>query len=269
MLDAKMRQYETAHEQCAAADMYMIARLDGRGFNRLAREVLGFDFPYDERFRDHMIATAQELMRCGMHVLYAYTQSDEISLLFHRNDDAFGRRLYKLSSILAATASASFSLQVGTMATFDCRISQLPERELVEAYFRWRSGDALRNALNAYCYWALRRSGLSAPEVSKKLHRMSMTTKHELLLQDYGIDFDDSPVWYRRGVGLDWETYEKELVDPETGESTMASRKRIRVTRDLPDKGEYTNWIRSLIASSERDDRPRAASSNGEQFQAV
>jgi tRNA(His) 5'-end guanylyltransferase len=82
--------------------------------------------------------------------------SDEMSLLFHPNENAFGRKIRKYNSILAGECSAKFSLLLNDLACFDCRISQLPLESDVIDYFRWRNEDAHRNALNSYCYWTLR-----------------------------------------------------------------------------------------------------------------
>ena len=38
-----------------------------------------------------------------------YTQSDEISLMFHRDETLFDRKLRKYNSVLAGEASVSFS----------------------------------------------------------------------------------------------------------------------------------------------------------------
>ena len=159
-LDRTMRVYETAHDHRVLPGLWMVARLDGRSFTRLVREVHQFEAPFDPRFRDLMVATARHLMDCGFNVIYANTHSDEISLLFHPSEDSFGRKLRKLLSILAGEASAAFSLQLGAVAAFDARISQLPSAQLVVDYFRWRAEDAHRNALNAHCYWLLRGQGL-------------------------------------------------------------------------------------------------------------
>jgi hypothetical protein len=109
-LDEKMRVYETALDHCVLPEMFMVARIDGRGFTRLTREVHQFKAPFDERFRDMMVSTTEHLMNCGFRVVYGYTQSDEISLLFHLEENAFGRKLRKYDSILAGEASAKFSL---------------------------------------------------------------------------------------------------------------------------------------------------------------
>ena len=142
-LDGMMRVFETAHDLCVLPGLHMVARLDGRSFTRLTKEVHPFEAPFDERFRDLMRATAEHLMTgCGFDVCYGYTQSDEISLLFAPDENAFGRKLRKLHSVLAGEASAKFSLLLGAVAAFDCRISQLPSAGHVVDYFRWRSEDA-------------------------------------------------------------------------------------------------------------------------------
>ena len=110
----------------------MVARLDGRSFTHLTKEVHQFEAPFDARFRDLMIKTAEHLMSgCGFNMVYGYTESDEISLLFGLEEISFGRKLRKLISILAGEGSAKFSLLLGALASFDCRISQLPSVELV------------------------------------------------------------------------------------------------------------------------------------------
>ena len=159
-LDKKMRVYETAHDLCALPGLYIVARLDGRCFTRLTKEICQFEAPFDRRFCDLMVDTAEALMNCGFQVQYAYTESDEISLLLANQEALFGRKLRKYNSTLAGEASAAFSLLLGRAASFDCRLSQLPSTELVVDYFRWRNEDAARNALNAWCYWTLRKNNL-------------------------------------------------------------------------------------------------------------
>ena len=84
-LDTRMRTFETAHDLCVLPE-YGVARVDGRNFTRLTKEVHALEAPYDARMRDYMIATAEHLMTCGFRAVYGYTQSDEISLLLHRDE---------------------------------------------------------------------------------------------------------------------------------------------------------------------------------------
>jgi tRNA(His) guanylyltransferase len=244
--EAKMRLFETASDTCVLPGLFMAARIDGRNFTRLTKDVHHFDAPYDVRFRDYMVETAAHLMQCGFRVIYGYTQSDEISLLFHRDESNFERKLRKYNSILAGEASAKFSLLLGDLAVFDCRISQLPNEDLVVDYFRWRNEDAHRNALNAHCYWMLRKQGQSVAQATKALLKLSVAAKNELLFQN-GINFNDLPNWQKRGIGLYWEAYEKQGMDPMTNELVIATRRRIRVDYDLPMKDQYDLFIRKLL----------------------
>lgn len=245
-LDAKMRVFETASDTCVLPGLYMVARIDGRSFTRLTKEVHHFEAPYDVRFRDYMVSTVDHLMQCGFRVIYGYTQSDEISLLFHRDETAFERKLRKYNSILAGEASAKFSLLLGDLAAFDCRISQLPSEDLVVDYFRWRNEDAHRNALNAHCYWLLRKQDQTVDRATKALLKLSVAAKNELLFQN-GINFNELPNWQKRGIGLYWETYNKPGLNPKTNEPVVTERRRICVDFDLPMKEAYDGFIRGLL----------------------
>lgn len=246
-LDEKLRIFETAADYCVLPGIYMVARLDGRSFTRLTKEVCGFDAPFDDRFRDLMVATAEALMNCGFRVTYAYTESDEISLLLALDETLFGRKLRKLTSTLAGEASARFSLMLGQVATFDCRISQLPNVDLVVDYFRWRNEDASRNALGAYCYWKLRAAGWNQARATSRIEGLSVGGKNELLFE-LGVNYNDVPAWQKRGIGLYWEAYDKVATNPKTGEAVAARRQRIRREFDLPMKAAYEHFVRQLLA---------------------
>lgn len=233
-LDAKMRVYEQSLDQIIPPGNYIVARIDGRGFTRLTKEVCKFEAPFDKLFNMMMVETVKDLMvDTGIDIIYGYTQSDEISLLLRLESQAFGRKVRKLNSILAGTASALFSLKLGKTAVFDCRISPLPNRELVVDYFRWRMEDAHRNCLNSWCYWTLRNEGQDATTASAELEGKSIAWKNEFLYQR-GINFNELPVWQKRGVGVYWRNYEKVGHNPVTNEDVTATRREIYADYDIP-----------------------------------
>ena len=245
-LDAKMRVFETAHDHCVLPGLFMVARIDGRSFTRLTKDTHEFEAPFDVRFRDMMVATTRHLMEVGVRVAYGYTESDEISLLIDPDDHAFGRKLRKLNSVLAGEASAKFTLLLGDLAAFDCRISQLPTAALVVDYFRWRNEDAHRNALNAHCYWMLRKEGVTARAATREIEGKSVADKNELLFSR-GVNFNDLPSWQKRGVGVVWEDYEKVGKDPRTGTETTTMRRRLRTIEDLPQGQAYSDFVAGLL----------------------
>lgn len=249
-LDKKLRIYETINDRYVLPGIFMVARLDGRSFTRLTKEVYKFESPFDVNFRDYMTQTVLHLMDCGFRVIFGYTQSDEISLLFHHDEDGFSRKLRKLNSVLAGEASAKFSTLLGDIGVFDSRISELPTSKLVVDYFRWRNEDASRNALNAHCYWALRKSGKDVQKSTQELSGLSVADKNELLFQVAGINFNDVPLWQKRGTGVYWEQYEKETFNPRTQEKVSAKRSRLKVDYELPMKDQFGEFVASLIEDS-------------------
>ena len=245
-LDARLRVYETSHDQLVPADAFVVARLDGRGFTRLTKEVLRLEAPFDLRFNEAMAAVVEHLMGAGFKTLYGYTQSDEISLLFDPAESAFGGKVRKYLSILAGEASGCLSLALGRVAVFDSRLSLLPSVDLVVDYFRWRQEDSRRNALSAYGYWEQRKRGVTATDAARRLDGMSIPDKLAFVA-GYGIDFETLPAWQRLGIGILWETYLKEGRDPRTGEAAVASRRRLRRDMDLPGGEAYGRLIRGLF----------------------
>ena len=245
-LDKKMRVYEQSLDQVILPETYMVARLDGRGFTRLTKEICKFEAPFDERFRDLMVKTVEALMDCGFRIAYGFTESDEISLLFVPGDETFGRKVRKYNSTLAGEASAAFSLALVRVDTFDCSIVPIPNVENVRDYFLWRQEDAHRNSLNSYCYWTLRKEGKSVQEATAMLEGQAVSFKNELLFSR-GINFDKLPSWQKRGIGVWREQYEKEGFNPITQEAEKAIRNRIHVEYELPLGKEYADLVVSFI----------------------
>lgn len=241
-LDTRLRVYETAYDFCVPPEQYIVVRLDGKGFTRLTKEIWQFEAPFDIRFRDLMVETTAHLMQCGFNIIYGYTQSDEISLLFHLKDDSFNRKTRKIISILAAEASAKFSLSHGQIATFDARICILPNSKIVEDYFRWRHEDAHRNALNAHCYWMLRKEGENINQATHQVKGLSRQEKHDLLFSR-DINFNELPSWQKRGTGLYWKEIEKEGFNPKTQQTTTSIRRIIFKDDELALGDEYSRFI--------------------------
>lgn len=244
-LDTRLRQYETARDYCVPDGLFVVVRLDGRGFTRLTRETCAFEAPFDARFRDLMTETCAHLMQCGFNVAYAYTQSDEISLLLHPQDRSFARKERKLLSILASEASARFSLSLGQMAAFDARLSLLPSAELVVEYFNWRALDAARNALNAHAYWLLRKQGRSQDQATDALHGMRADDKHQMLFVN-GVNFAALPAWQKRGIGLYWRSVERDGIDPRSERPVRVERCVLHTDLELPASYDYPEFVRCL-----------------------
>ena len=193
----------------------------------------------------------KHLMNCGFRVVYGFTESDEISLLFHPDESTFGRKVRKYNSILAGEASAAFSIGLGQIAAMDCRMIPLPNIDRVQDYFQWRQEDAHRNALNSHCYWMLRKEGDSVQTATKKLEGQSVAFKNELLFSR-GINFDTLPSWQKRGIGVYWGQVEKEGYNPITKQKETASRRELIVDDELPLREAYSSYIARFLTEEDR-----------------
>lgn len=244
--ERKMRKGEVYHDLRMPPGMWVVIRVDGRGFSKMTES--RFEKPFDVKFNGHMVAAARALMEEFAGV-YAYTESDEISLLLPRTWDMFDREVEKVVSLTAAAASAAFTLGSGVAATFDSRIWLGADAASVVNYFRWRQSDASRCCLNGWCYWTLRKNGHSAAEATEALDRQTLSGKNELLYQ-HGINFNDLPAWQRRGVGLVYSKEDRPGVDQRDGRSVTVTRRLLRVDRQLPLGDEYEDYLQGLLRNS-------------------
>ena len=252
-LDKQMRRFEQSLDRTMLEGIYVVARLDGHGFTRLIKKEWHLEKPFDIKFRDAMIETTKHLMDCGFRMVYGYTQSDEISLLFHLKDDTFGRKERKLLSILASEASVAFSMQTGRAAVFDNRLVPLPTAENVVDYFRWRQEDAHRNSLNSHCYWMLRKEGVSADDAQKRMSGISNSEKNELLFER-GINYNDLPLWQKRGVGMFYRDEQREGFNPVTKETTSYIRRVLHLEMELPIGLDYSRLISDILEGANKEE---------------
>jgi tRNA(His) guanylyltransferase len=70
-LETSLRAYEEAHDRRIPTGVQIVARLDGRSFSRLTKELMDYEAPYDVRFRDAMVVAMKRLMDCGFRVRFA------------------------------------------------------------------------------------------------------------------------------------------------------------------------------------------------------
>ena len=216
MLGDRMKMYEQAEAgRTAMKGLPLLARLDGRAFHTYTR---GLKRPYDERLTRCMVDTMKYLVD-KFHVVIGYVQSDEITLLWdvqswEDGEYMFSGKFQKLTSVLAATASAYFarrSMELlpeknDELPTFDCRVWQVPNRQEAANAFYWRELDATKNAISmaAHAYFS-----------HKILQGMSGSEKQELLWSKEGINFNDYPAFFKRGVYARRVTVDRQL-DEET-----------------------------------------------------
>ena len=248
--EAEMRAGEVYHSFRVPPGCWAIIRVDGRSFTALTKN--NFERPFDQKFNFAMGAAAVALMH-EFNALYASTHSDEISVLLPRSFDMFSREVEKLVTVAASTATAYFRMYSGVMGVFDGRIWVGATDEQVVDYFNWRQADAVRGALNSMSYWLLRDEGKSARAASSMLEGRNASYKNELLFSR-GINFNDTPLWQRRGVCVYWESYVKQGWNPKTELWVDAIRRRLVINEEVPSGLEYEELMRGICANSQNEE---------------
>jgi len=234
----EMKRYE--EEACSSiVDLQRpcVVRLDGHCFHTYTK---GFRRPYDLRIHEAMVATATDLLeRFG--AVTAYTESDEISLLFPPSTAEspslpFSGRVQKIVSVSAGFASARFNLHMASQpfdgegeaplaarvarsdAHFDSRVFSLPDEARLVEYMRWRALlDCRRNSISMLA---------QAHFPPARLHKLDAQAALRLLKEEKGVDWAREPAFFRFGTYVKKEQFTKEAFNPITRAKVTAVRTR-------------------------------------------
>lgn len=197
-LGDRMKRYERMEAGRRFLPLLPIcARIDGKRFSRFTQ---GLARPYDPRLSRLMIDVTRFLVE-ESHARVGYTQSDEISLLYHSDSPDvqvfLDGRVQKMTSILASMATARFNAllpgclpeKAGQIAFFDCRVWGVPSREEAANAFLWREQDATKNSISmaARCHYS-----------HTTLHGKNGAEMQEMLFQK-GVNWNDYPAFFKRG----------------------------------------------------------------------
>ena len=227
--DKHMRAFENSNDPRIHPGMNVIVRLDGRNFSKLTRKILKLK-PFDVNMRDSMVYTVMHLMEhSGFNIQSGFTQSDEISLVLDPREihQTFNGKIRKILSLLAAQASVTFTFVMRAYGIFDARVIQLPTKETVNDYFKWRKSDSETNCINQLCYYHLVNTDNHSPYAAQQILSGKLNDwKNEYLFQ-HGINFNDLPLWQKQGIDIKWEPYKKEGFNPITNERVFVDKLRL------------------------------------------
>lgn len=203
-LGDRMKRYEGTTSAQLMRRTPVIIRIDGKAFHTFTR---GLDKPFDQSLHEAMVTTMARLCGNIQGAVFAYTQSDEISILLqdwekHTTDAWFDYKIQKMTSIAASIATAAFNgyykhPSKTDFALFDARVFNIPFEEVTN-YFVWRQQDAVRNSINA----------LGQAHFShKSLQGKNVNQVQDMLIQEKGINWNDVPTRFKRGVCVVEEFY--------------------------------------------------------------
>jgi tRNA(His) 5'-end guanylyltransferase len=122
-------------------------------------------------------------------------------------------------------------------AIFDSRGFILPKEEVCN-YFIWRQQDATRNAIQMVG---------QANFSHKQLQGKNCNEIQEMLFQEKGINFNDLPVYQRRGSSIIKENYEIEAFDKKKQCNVLSQRSRWFIDREIPIFTQFRSYIEQYV----------------------
>lgn len=247
----------------------VIIRLDGKAFHSFTK---GFKRPYDEVFHKAMNRTLQYLCENIQGCKLGYTQSDEITLLLTDYDtittDAwFGYGMQKVCSVAASMATLKFNQAFRTAvneetsgkevdeyavtlfkardkgAMFDARCFSIPKEDVTNCFI-WRQQDATRNAIQmlGQCNFS-----------HKELQGKSCNDIQDMLMAQKGINFNDMPVEFKRGVCCYKVTREATCINNKTQEETPCIRSEWVLDKEIPIFTQDRTYIDKFVFTNNEE----------------
>lgn len=246
-IDDRMKMHESIYEYVIPKDHYYCMRLDGHGFSKFTK---GLNKPFDTIFSKSMVMCAYDAL-CEFNAKSAYTQSDEITLIFDLpnlekgQNHIYNGRVQKLVSLVASFTTAKFNWHMKMLmnnflmenpdqivynqatirkindfgAYFDARILSFDAEHKHEIlnHIIWRSTkDCFRNAVQSYAYHHFSH---------KKIFGLKCHQMIDLLKDEKKISWEnDVPLWQKHGIFI-----KKQLVKVvnEHGESVRTKIKTV------------------------------------------
>jgi len=224
----RMKMYEDQHNQKISPEDYFCVRLDGHTFSKFTS---GFEKPFDVNFSRAMVMSAYDAI-CEFHAKSAYTQSDEITLIFDRANLEKGQthiydgRKQKLVSLCASFVSIRFNYHLNKLVKMSSKpnLGDASQKDFKKSY----SEITLRKISNSTAFFDARiltftselkeeilnhliwRSSKDCYRNAISMYAMAFYPHKALdkknsdekikLLEEKGIKWSEVPMWQKYGV---------------------------------------------------------------------
>lgn len=243
-LGDRMKTYEAVTRSVLPRRTYTIIRCDGKAFHAYLR---GAEKPFDAQFMADMDKVTAVLCKQVDGTVFAFTHSDEISLLLAdfgsvHTEPWFGGNVQKMASVSASIATMELNAMRAGFPLFDARVFTIPSQVEVANYFIWRQRDCVRNSVAM---------AAQAHFPHKRLHGLDGGQMQELLWSEKGVNWNDYPDGAKRGRVCVRVTAEEPITytDKRTGQENTVDAVRSRwVTEGAPHfTADPGSWLARMI----------------------
>ncbi|KAF5270512.1 hypothetical protein FQA39_LY08390 [Lamprigera yunnana] len=204
-----VKSYES--EDFLLPNCWIVVRVDGKGFHKFS-EKHNFEKPNDLKALNLMNRAAMQVMLQYKDIALSYGESDEYSFVFRKETELHNRRATKILTYVNSLFSSSYVFYWNNYfhnqkllypPSFDARIVLYPSNENLQDYLAWRQVDTHINNLYNTTFWALIQKGnLTNKEAEQRLSGSSSSDKNEILFSEFGINYNNEPLMYKKGTIL-------------------------------------------------------------------
>ncbi|KAJ4764952.1 tRNAHis guanylyltransferase [Rhynchospora pubera] len=220
---------------------WIVIRIDGVHFHRFS-SIHEFEKPNDSAALHLMNSCASAMLKHFPDIVFAYGISDEYSFVLSEKSDFYQRRSSKNVSLFVSYFTSAYvtkwkeffpNYDLKELPYFDGRAVCYPKVKVVRDYLAWRQVDCHINNQYNTCFWMLVKSGKTKREAQLRLKGTQTKEKNEILLQQFGINYDELPEMFKKGSCV-FRNKVEEIVKRDESGNSVKRRKNI-VTIDHVD----------------------------------
>jgi tRNA(His) 5'-end guanylyltransferase len=244
-LRERIKSYEDQSDIKLLKKLPVITIVNGRQFKKLTSLL---NKPFDINFFEIFTATAIKLMQEIDGSVFSYSFNDEI-VIISRNDQTndtqpyYDNRVQKIVSATASIASIEFSKMAGAKNVdlfgdpiFTSKCFVVPHiGEAINTLIA-KQQQCFHIGLYQCCFYNLVKQH-DIEIVKETLAKKTVDDKLEILMEDFGIDFNALPLTIRRGVGV-YRAVAEGLDKP---------RKKIYINTELPVFAKAPEFLKDIL----------------------
>ncbi|KAI9197735.1 hypothetical protein LWI28_003426 [Acer negundo] len=216
---------------------WIVIRIDGCHFHRFS-EVHEFEKPNDKQALNLMNSCAAAVLEEFQDITFSYGVSDEYSFVLKKETLFYQRRASDIVSVIVSFFTSMYVMKwkeffpykdLKYPPAFDGRAVCYPSSNIIRDYLAWRQVDCHINNQYNTCFWMLVMSGNSKSEAQGYLKGTQTREKNELLIQKFGIDYNQLPIMFRQGSSVFRVEAEKTMAF-ENGSPAEKLRNKVIIT---------------------------------------
>lgn len=204
----RVQSYQDMADHKLLARLPLIICINGRAFGK-STELL--DKPYCPKFAECMLSTMFRLCADIEGTLFAYQHNDEI-VIVTRNDQSqetspwYDNRIQKICSATSAIATLHFTkcasqydLDLSNEPIFTSQVFAVPTLGEAINTMVFKQQQNFHTSIQFSCFYELLKK-YDKHTIKEMLSGLSVDEKIDLLQQECGVDFNNYPLSFRRGV---------------------------------------------------------------------